>query len=40
MLSRLVFEAVARCPLTALNGRAGVDAVEFQTLIVKHIVLD
>lgn len=40
MLSRPVFEAVARCPLTAVNGRAGFDAVEFQTLIVKHTVLD
>jgi len=40
MLSRPVFEAIARCPLVAHHGRPAFDPEQFQRLIVAHVVVD
>lgn len=37
MFSRPVFEAIARCKIVAINGRAGFDPIEFQQEIVAHV---
>ncbi len=40
MISRPVFDAIARCPLIEVNGRAGFAPDEFQKLIVASVVVD